>query len=205
MYRSVFVLSMMILLGACSQAPVAPAKTPEAAGPEMGTDFTPTANAFGIGDVDSAMQIAIRLGQRSLSPTVRADERETQLKKLSNVAINVFPPMPNELWLSMSVTSQIDFPGKAVLVSVKIFVDEKQTGTFSYAIGADAAKNPKVHEFNVLEGTDPPTATMLVRATADLTLYPNISPADIDVNNPPAAGPEDRGAILSNPVRIEFH
>ncbi len=205
MRRSIVNFCLLIGLGACSQAP-APPET--ALGPSSpGSDGAAVAsmpNVFGIGDVDSAMQIQIRLGERSQSPTVHVQERMTQLKKLVNVAIAVMPPVADELWLSMTILSQINFPGNAVVVSAKIFVDDKQTGAFSYAIGADAHAKPKMHEFNVLEGLEAPPKSMLVRATADLALYRNMDPADIDLDTPPAVGPEDKATILSNPVRIEF-
>ncbi len=203
MHRLATVLSLFVLLGACSKGPAAPAATPSAAESEAPKPAVAAAS-IGIGDVDSSMQILLRVSERSRSATILEQERMTMTNKLTNVAVSVLPPFPGELWLSATIKSLIGFPGHAVLVSVNIFVDEKQVDTFSYVVGEDAHTNPKAHEFDALQGLASPPKSMLVRATADVTLYANTAPADLDVNNPPPAGLEAKATILSNPVRIEF-
>ena len=208
MMKVVCFCALVCLLG-CSGGPSAPVATdvppdstvasvdPGAAGPPSSSQRRE------IGDVVSHLKLSARLDLRSNLPSIKNTEVVTKLKNLAMVNVDVSQPIPEELWLAVWVKSAQNFVGSIVLVKGSIFVDYKEVETFTYVTGATAARNPYITSFDVLAGFDEVPESILVHASAKVSVFEGGDESAFD----PETAVALRGStsdLESNPVRITF-
>jgi hypothetical protein len=90
------------------------------------------------------------------------------------------------------------------VVRTKVFRDNTKIDEFAVVLGADAMSKPFVQSLDVLSGLPAAPASLLVHAQADVILMPaGTDPATVDPKTAAAAA-DTTGAVLSNPMRINF-
>jgi hypothetical protein len=144
------------------------------------------------------------LDPASKSPTVSAEELTNKKSQLDLVTVTVGNPPPTELWIAVRLTSTKGFTDGPVAVRARVVREKDVLTTFAVVLGEDAATKPFETKLDVLKGLSSVPETMLVHAEAEIILLPKgEDPAKININTV-AGTPDTTGAILGNPVRINF-
>jgi hypothetical protein len=160
--------------------------------------------AMDVGDAETALRLEATIGDKSRGPSVKVDETRDTLSRLVMTTADVAPPVPKELWASFKLTSSTAFKERPVVVRTKVFRDNTKIDEFAVVLGADATSKPFVQSLDVLSGLPAAPASLLVHAQADVILMQaGTDPATVDPKTAAAAA-DTTGAVLSNPVRINF-
>lgn len=202
MMRVVVFLGSVCLLGCSGGAPPPGASgTPDIT--SLSVDPIAATKAREIGDVVSHMRLTTRLDLRSKFSSIKNTEQLTRIKDLTLVNIEVSEPLPEELWIAITLLSKQNFPGSVVLVKGSIFVDYKELKTFTHVTGAQASIEPMQTSFDLLAEFDDVPESVLVHASATVSLFEGDDPSAI--NPETAVAPrENTQEIESNPARITF-
>ena len=160
--------------------------------------------AMDVGDAETALRLEATIGDKSKGPNVKVDETRDTLSRLVITTADILPPAPKELWASFKLTSSMAFTERPVVVRTKVFRDNTKIDEFAVVLGADATSKPFVQSLDVLSGLPAAPASLLVHAQADVILMPaGADPKTVDPKTVSAAA-DTTGAVLSNPVRINF-
>lgn len=202
MIRIALALTLTLGMAACSKP--APTAAPSATGEEAGPATKSAAiRRLDIGDVEAHVSLALRVSAESKTPEVNASEDWSRRKRLSLANTDVTQPFPESLWLALEIDSQHAFTTESVLLTTTIYVDDKEVGTFTDILGADAPNKTIIHKVDALAGLDVLPETMLARAEAKATLYLDKKPEDIDPETAERL-PAWTADLPSNPMRINF-
>jgi len=160
--------------------------------------------AMDVGDAETALRLEATIGDKSKGPNVKVDETRDTLSRLVITTADVAPPAPKELWASFRLTSSMAFTERPVVVRTKVFRDNTKIDEFAVVLGANATSKPFAQSLDVLSGLPAAPASLLVHAQADVILMPaGTDPKTVDPKTVSAAA-DTTGAVLSNPVRINF-
>lgn len=156
-----------------------------------------------IGDVVAHLELAVALDVRSNLPSLKNTESLTKKDILAMVIIDVSPPIPEELWMGVRVISGKNFPGTLVLVKGSIFVEGKEVGSFAHVMGAEAREQTMLTTFDLMEVLDEVPETLLIHATAKVSVFEGDDESAIDPAT--AVAPAGKTSVIeSNPARINF-
>lgn len=207
---------LAIALCGCGEKSVVVSDTPPASSaPIAATTISTEKN---VGDVEATVGVELALAQGA-PPTVLAEELRNAQKKLNMLTVTVSPPKPDELWIAITLKPSEDFPDRPAALRGKVFREvtkdtKVEIATFQTVLDGHASPSSRRDpagtyfplEFRadaVKDLTELPP-TMLIYAEVEAYMAPpETDPATID----PATyttGPEDRGNLLSNPVRVNY-
>jgi len=173
----------------------APTVTPE------GADGVPLAAARGldIGDVEAAVSIEGVLAEKSQAPNVAVDELVSMRGDLDMTTVTVAPPYPEELWITFRVTSDKTFKERPVVLRAKVEQDGRIAERLLVVLDAESTKTPGETTVEVMSHVQGPPKAILLHAQGEVFFLPEgADPQTV------AIPPEETGAVLSNPVRINF-
>jgi len=202
MKNALFVLVVLLAASLCcscgqkeSRPPVVPepASTPDI--PSQGID---------IGKVEYSLILDTVLADKSHSPNITNHEMTNPRYRLDLVTLDVAPPYPETLWLTLRQSFAQKLESTPVVFRAVISRDNTPIALFNFLIDPDAPLTPYEYTFNAFEGLSSLPETMLISAQAEIIILPaGTDPAQIDVDTYEGT-PEVTGAVLSNPVRINL-
>lgn len=221
MWRFIFpVVLLALMLAGCN-----PGRPSEKEGP-VANPLADTGNPaaeireLDIGDVETSVTISATLADRSAAGGgIQVDAMKTPRGDLVLVTIDVNPPAPPELWVTVKLKSSRDFETRPVAVRGHIFREVESSGektdlsTFELVLGKNARMLPQSgqgplmpceYQVNVLDGLATTPQTMLVVAEAELLMLPEGTPENLVDPHSATADDGNIATVMSNPIRINF-
>ena len=190
-------------VAACSKEPPRTAAIRETA--DSGAVRVSGSAPFGIGDVETGIEIKGQLDLRSKSRNIEYKETLTVKKDLAMVNITVNQPFPEELWLHFNIRKGgTDFEDNVVIVRGAVYLDETPIQRIEYAI-PPARIQPFVHEIriDVMSHLSSIPDTLLARLSIEAILLMGVHEIPEDISAVKTA-PDSTVTVRSNPVRIDF-
>lgn len=197
---------LVALMGACSPSPPpadtgaveAPLNAPEIPIPKILSEVT-------IGGVERAMRFVVRIHEDSVGPEIREKIVKTQKDDVAIVTVDISPPYPEHLWLSVQLGSMMNVPGHTLHMKTKVFVGDSVVDTFESTVGRKArtAMMTNLRKVDIFDGLDEKSGSILVRGESELSLFMNTDEDTFDFLT--AQAPETmKVVIFSNPLRLNF-
>ena len=204
-YRILSALLLVAVLAACNPAPRTNAAKGSSVAPKAETSgVTAEKKSMDIGDVESVLHIVATLAARSAAPNIKVEEMKDSRNHLDLTTLTIGPPDPKEVYVSFRVEASKPLTEGPVALRAKILRDNQEIGSFATLLGADAVNQPYEQAVNVLAGLEAVPDTFLVHVQAEVILLPaGTDPATVDVRTV-SGTPDSTGAVLSNPVRVNF-
>lgn len=201
-------LCVLVLGLGCSPTPT---KTlPFGDGADPSASAAPVAPAvFGVGDVETSLRLRVTLNAQSRGPNVRSQEDLSAKQEILRTTVDIYDPLPEELWATFELSCYADFPGHAAVVRVAMFsqpgdADPVEIGRFNVVLGDNARDRTTTVKANALEPLPQRPDTLLVYAKADIILFMNTEEDAVDPETATTDNPAMRAALLSNPMRVNF-
>ena len=199
------ILSLALIaavLGACNGKQATPTTT-NAGGPGGQSVSGPLKD--NVGDLEQAVMIDAKIAQQSEAPNIKATPLVDAMGHMNLLTVDVSPPFPKELWLTIGVKSRRDFAKNPGALRISIKDGDHVLGTFGTVIGKSVKPSVTEHTVNVLAARDYIPETMLVTLDVEALLMPEgTDPETVDPMT--AEVPESRfsRAVATPPLRINF-
>ena len=158
---------------------------------------------FGIGDVETSLDMVLILDETVDLTNVRFEEFRTKKKDLAKIDIIVQKPYPEELNLLLQIKSFDNFTGHAVQLRPHIHLDGKDIALEGFIYGSRAVLERHEFKVNVFEYIEGDPSSILVHAELEITLFLDTDESEITLETPPTEKVQTVRK-LSNPVRIDF-
>lgn len=208
---------LAIALCGCGEKSVVVSETPPAASATPSAALT-VSTKMNVGDVESSVDVELTL-EPGAPATVLAEELRNAKKKLNILTVTVSDPKPAELWIAVAIKTTESFRTRPTALRGKVFREvtkgaKEEIATFQTVLDGNASANsrrdpagnypPLTFRADAIKGMTELPSSMLISAEVEAYMSPpETDPATID----PATyttGPEDRGNLLSNPVRVNY-
>ncbi|MBN2309449.1 MAG: hypothetical protein JXR94_10790 [Candidatus Hydrogenedentes bacterium] len=201
--RTFLILALLVALGACKPPPPVP-KTDRPDGGAGAEGEAPPVVELNIGDVEQGIDIQARLAPESASATITAEELGNKRDQVMLLTLKVSPPYPEELWVEYRVNAKRAFAERPVALRARVLVErEREIGSFSLVLGADARKNGFAKKIDILSGLEAIPETMEVIVSAEAFMMP--AGTDEETLDPETAvSDESSKAIYQTAVRVNF-
>lgn len=161
-----------------------------------------------VGDIESFVTIEVFPAAGFQAPNISVDMEKSMRGRFTQCTITVKEPYPASLPLEFRVTPRDPIPGSKRLVVLRgsILRDNQAVQPFNLTLGETSPNKvfPVKVPYDALQGLQAPVKTLLVCAQVEVFFLPEgTDAATLDVAT---AQPENgiSGAIMSNPVRINF-
>lgn len=187
----------------CSPKPSAPEGDASVSTPVTPDPSSTNSVVFGIGDVETSLDMTLSLDEETDLTNVHLDEKRTKKKDLAKVDILVRQPYPEELILVLKIKSFDNFPGHAVQITPHVYFDDKDVELEGFIYGNRAVLDRHEFKINVFEHLEGSPSSTLAYAELQISLFLNTDEAEVTLETPPT---EQTQSVkkLSNPVRIDF-
>lgn len=157
------------------------------------------------GDVSFQFYSTIHLDTARAPAAVEYSER--QMKnfdgRVTSANAVVPAPFPENLYAKYAIGCPVNFPGDAILVTARLFVDDRVVQTEDIVFGENPHLQTQYREVDVIAQFDDIPASTLVHVELEATLYKDTDADTIDPET--VERPEDETVIIySNPLRIDF-
>ena len=140
---------------------------------------------------------------RTVDPAV--DELISMRGDLDMTTVTVALPYPEELWITFRVTSDKTFKERPVVLRAKVDQDGRIAARFLVVLDAEATKTPGETSVEVLSHVQGPPKAALLHAQGEVFFLPEgADPQNVGDLEALSMPREEVGAVLSNPVRINF-
>ena len=209
-FRNFEKFTLFVLLAAllppsvsCSPKASAPEGDSGVGAPETTDASIATSVAFGIGDVETSLDMTLALDEETDLTYVQFEEARTKKKELAKVDVLVRKPYPEELNLVLRIKSFDNFVGHAVQVRPHIYFDGKDVALEGFIYGNTALLERHEFKVNVFEHLEGNPSSTLVHAELKISLYLNTDEDQITLETPPTERTQSV-TKLSNLVRIDF-
>jgi len=207
---------LALALSGCNEKQVVVSEIPE------GTESLATASASDLeeldpGDVEATVAVELTLDPASAQQTV-AEELRNAKKKLSSLTLTSSYQLPAELWISIQLKTTETFAARPTVLRGTLYREvtpgaREAVSSFQTVLDGFSAPIRRKEEgeyfpmefrADVLKGLQELPASMLVFAEVSAFMSPTgTDPATLDQATY-TTDPESTGALLSNPVRINF-
>ncbi len=202
MKRAFGVLGCLVFLCACE---------PRVQVPPPDTTAKPVdpvaALPINIGDVEAQVHFFCDVPESlDAVDNITVDRKKTRRYDLGMITIDMYPPYPTSLPVTISVEKKL--PPKEDFVLIlrgALKRDAQPIHAYQLVMTKASEKTTKVAEFDVLAGLTPIPETTLVIAETDAVLLPpgtDLSVLDVATVQGTA---QTQSVLLSNPIRINFH
>ena len=196
---------LTVCFAACSPAPEeTPARKP-VPGAVRNVAGANVPQVLTIGDVNFHFFATVLLNPSTLPDTVAYHETHFDHfdSRVSSATATVSKPYPEVLDAVVTVASAADFPGDAILITTRIYVDDRVVDTYDLVFGENTRAETRVKNADIMEWLNEVPDSILVRIELDGTIYKETSSSDIDPATAPRP-PDDSTTIYSNTLRINF-
>lgn len=211
MFRNLEKFALFLLLAAllplsvgCSPKASAPEDDSASSEPAPPEASITTAVVFGIGDVETSLEMVLILDETTDLTNVRFEEFRTKKKDLAKVDVFVQKPYPEELNLLLQIKSFDNFPGHAVQLRPHVYLDGKDIALEGFIYGSQAVLNRHEFKVNVFEHLEGDPSSILVHAELEIALFVDTDEFEVTLDTPPTEKVQTV-LKLSNPVRIDFN
>lgn len=174
---------------------------------QNGTDdpVLSTPNKDNVGDLEQAVIIEAAVAQKSQGANVQATPLVDPRGSMNLLTVDVTPPLPEELWLDITVKSRRSFPKNPGVLRIAIKDGDHVLDSFGTVIGNNAKPSVSERSVNVLAARDTIPDTMLVTIEVEALLMPEGTDPD-SIDPVTAETPESRysRAVPTPPIRVNF-
>ncbi|HPO15380.1 MAG TPA: hypothetical protein PLI09_18195 [Candidatus Hydrogenedentes bacterium] len=161
-----------------------------------------------VGDIESSVTIEVFPATGFEAPNISVDMEKSIKGQFTQCTITIKPPYPASLPLEFRVTPRDPIPGskRPVVLRGSILRENQPVQPFNLTLGESSPNKvfPVRVPYDPLQGLQQPVKTLLVFAQVEAFFLPEgTDAASLDIAS---AQPENgiSGAIMSNPVRINF-
>ncbi len=161
-----------------------------------------------VGDIESAVTIEAFPAKDSHAPNVTVDNEKSIRGKITQSTVSVKPPYPAAFPVEIRITPRDPVPSskRPVILRGSILRDNQPIQPINLVLGE--ASPTKVFPIRIscdaLQGVQPPLTSVLLFAQVETFFLPETTDlATLDIATV-KADETHRGAITSNPVRINF-
>lgn len=198
------VISLVVVLG-CSPKVSVPEDEPSGDGLPKSTDVTTESVVeFGIGDVETGIQLVVTINESLVSDQVEYEELETKKYEIAIVRAKVSKPYPDTLPIVVKFRRWIVFSEHAVQVKPHLFIDDEEVLEMDGLMyGGEERSSHRELTLNLFDYMEEVPETILVRVEADFNLFLGAGDEGVTLDTPLAS---DTQSVIkvSNPLRIDF-
>lgn len=209
-FRNLEKFTLFLLLAAllppivgCSPKTSAPEDDSGSSGPAISEPSSSTAVVFGIGDVETSLDMVLVLDETTDMTNVRFEEFKTKKKELAKIDVTVRKPYPEELNLILRIKSFDNFTGHAVQLRPHVRLDGKDIALEGFIYGSRAILDRHEFKVNIFDHIEGDPSSILVHVELDITLFLDTDESEVTLETPPTENVQTV-LKLSNPVRIDF-
>ena len=200
---TVLLAALLLPIVGCSPKASAPEGDSGVSTLETFDASSPSAVVFGIGDVETSLDMVLIVDETTDMTHVQFEEFKTVKKDLAKVDVVVRKPYPEELNLVLQIKSLGNFVGHAVQIRPHVYFDAKDVALEGFIYGNTAVLDPHEFKINVFEHLEGDPSSTLVHAELEINLFLNTDESEITLETPPTEHTQSV-TKLSNPVRIDF-
>lgn len=187
----------------CSPKVSAPEDDSGSSGPAPSEPSSSTAVMFGIGDVETSLDMVLILDETTDLTNVRFEEFRTKKKDLAKVDVFVGKPYPEELNLILKIKSFDNFTGHAVQLRPTLHLDGKDIALEGFVYGSTAVLDRREFKVNIFDHLEGDPSSVLAHVELEIDLFLNTDESEVTLDTPPTENVQSV-LKLSNPVRIDF-
>ncbi len=158
---------------------------------------------FGIGDVETSLDMTLTLDEEMDLTNVEFEEVLTKKYEIAKIDVLVRKPYPEELILLLKIKSFDNFAGHAAQIRPHVYFDDKDVVLDGFIYGSTAVLTRREFRVNLFEHLEGSPSSVLVHAELEISLFLNTDESEVTLETPPTERTQSV-TKLSNLVRIEF-
>ncbi len=203
MARSLVWAMLLFPVLACRPDAKAPEKTPAGQVTVLNNTSGIALPEFGIGDVETSIEMTLSLNPDMDLTNVQYHEAETKQYKVAKVEATVSKPYPEKMLLTLKYRISTNFTGHAVQVFPHIFLDDKDIPLEGFILGGNAVRKKPEFTIDVFEYVDTIPSKIVAHPRSEIYLFLDTDESGITVETSPTELTQSITKV-GNPVRIDF-
>ncbi len=175
---------------------------------EQAAPVVAASHVIDVGDIESSVTIEAFPAKDSCGPNVTVDNEKSIKGKITQSTVSVKPPYPAAFPIEIRITPREPIPAseRPVILRGNILRDNQPIQPINLVLGASSPNKvfPIRISCDAVQGMEPPLKSVLLFVQVETFFLPETTDlATLDIATV-KADETHRGAITSNPVRINF-